>query len=315
MSPPCQLHAPSGCAAPSSIATCVPGRSHAHPPTIPPHVLAIGSTGLHAALRAAGVAVSPVPTLLDGYDRAVRRLAAAAPPRLTLILLDLHAHAPGFPELAAPQLAAVLAEQMTRGALHPAWLIGLTSTPAPDLDAEAYLAGCHLVLHRPLTPAMRARLARLATYPAALPPTDRATQAYQRAALRVVHAVEAAQVPLWSAADVALLLGWLTPYPLRRATRAQPQQQAAARRLVRALGGARAAHRRLHQIAASWRVRAPLHAEVLTLFLQGWERRAIVRSYVDRGLYEDTRIYIVINELPQRIAAELRLAQAREEDA
>jgi hypothetical protein len=53
----------------------------------------------------------------------------------------------------------------------------------------------------------------------------------------------------------------------------------------------------------------------LEQFLAGWERREIVRSFVSRHLYEDSRIYRCIKRLPKHIAQALRMAQARDEDA
>lgn len=278
-------------------------------PTIIPHVLAIGSPGRDPLLHAAGVAVRHATTLLDGYAHAVHGLADTESPP-TLILLDLHAVEPGFPELAAPQLAAVLARALHTGALHPAWLIGLAHVADPDLDAEASLAGCHLVLHPPLSQAMQAGMVRLSRTPALLPPTDRATHAYQRAALRVVEVVQAAQVPIWTVADATVLLGAITHYPIRRqALERSPR----AHQLVRALGGPQAAMRRLHAITEVVRERSPLHAEVLARFLDGWERRAIVHALVASSCAEHTQVDRAINELPQRLAAELRMQQAREE--
>ncbi|HEX6292934.1 MAG TPA: hypothetical protein VFZ66_27370 [Herpetosiphonaceae bacterium] len=249
-------------------------------------------------------------TLLDGYTLAQRLLDRKTTPAPALILLDLHAHEPGFPELAAPQLAAVLAQQMHAGTLHPAWLIGLVTPPAPDLDAEAYLAGCHVILHRPLRTRVTALLDQLARCPASLPPSDPATRAYQQAAARVLPAVRVAQIPLWTATEARLLLGWLTRYPLTDALRARATS-AEMKRILRTLGGAKAARRRLQSLVDAWDERFPLEADVLQFFLDGWERKEIVRFFVDQQLYEDSRVYAVINRLPERIAQEFRLAQSR----
>jgi hypothetical protein len=273
-------------------------------PTLRPHLLTIGAQ----RLRTRRVRPRHTPTLLAGYDLAVRLLDRAQPVHPTLILLDLHAEEPGVPELATPQLAAVLAHQMHQGALHPAWLVGLAARLAPELDAEAYLAGCHLVLHGPLDEGRVAALQRLAGHPAPLPPTDRATEAYQRAAARVLQAVQAAQIPIWTAEDVSLLLAYLTRYP----GPCTPRDQAGAKRVLRALGGLDAASARLHTLVVAWRTRHPLYAEVLWLFLDGWERREIVSYFVSRHLYEDSRISHCIKTLPEWIARELRIAQIRE---
>lgn len=272
-------------------------------PPIRPRLLTIGTHRLRG-LRARHAA-----TLLTGYD-----LVVTAVPAPTLILLDLDATEPGFPELAAPQLAGVITDRMHQSELHPAWLVGLAPGPTPDDDAEAYLAGCHLVLHGPLDDARLAAIQRLAGHPAPLPPTDRATAAYQRAALRVLMAVQAAQIPVWTADDVALLLGTLTHYPVPRDARERPRDLAGARRVLRAIGGRQHAIQRLHALATAWRTHHPLYAEVLWLFLDGWKRSEIVSYFVSRHLYEDSRVYACIKQLPERIAQELRVAQMREED-
>ena len=267
-------------------------------PTLRSHRLTIGAH----RLRTRGTRHAT--TLLAGYDLAVHLLNTAQPVQPNLILLDPHAEEPGFPELAAPQFAAVLAAQMHRSEIHPAWLIGLAAGPTSDGDAEAYLAGCHLVLHLPLGEMLRMGLQRLAELPAGLPPTDRLTQVYQRAAARVLDAVQAAQITLWTVDDVEILLGYLTRYPVSEASSGQTK------RVLRMLGGYDAAVQRLYAIAEAWRTRFPLYAEILVLFLNGANRREIVHFFVSRQLYEDSRIYACIKRLPERIAQELRLPQS-----
>lgn len=273
-----------------------------------PHVLTIGAHHLHGH----GLRVRHAATLLTGYDVAVRSLAVTTA-HPTIILLDLHAEEPGFPEFAAPQLAAVLTHRMHHGNLHPAWLIGLAIDPTNDLAMEAQVAGCQIILPAPITDEQRQGLLRLGDTPALLPPADRATAAYQRAAERVIRAVQTAQLPIWTADEVRLLLGYLTRYPVPRDRDARPRDLAGAQRVVRALGGLDAASQRLHAIADAWRSPAPLDAEILWHFLDGAERLEIVSSFVSRQLYEDSRVYTCIRRLPERIAQELRLAQVREE--
>lgn len=273
-------------------------------PTIRPHLLTIGAQ----RVRLAHTSVRHATTLLAGYDLAARLLDPAQPRHPTLILLDLDATELGFSELAAPQLAAVLAHRMHRGDLHPAWLIGLAPGPAPNEDAEAYLAGCHVVLHQPLRETIFARLESLAGQPASLPPTDRATYAYQLAAERVLQAVQAAQITVWTVEEVRVLLGALTRYPVPKAPVSH------SKRVLRALGGPERAHQRLHAMAAAWRTQRPLYAEILWQFLDGSERREIVSYFVSRHLYEDSRVYAGIKHLPERIARELQIAQGGAED-
>ncbi|HEY0738718.1 MAG TPA: hypothetical protein VGD69_27615 [Herpetosiphonaceae bacterium] len=271
-------------------------------PTLRPHLLTIGAH----SLRTRHIRPRHAPTLLAGYDAAVRLLDPARPVHPTVILLQLDASEPGFPGLAAPLLAAVLSRRMEAGELHPAWLIGLATEDAGDLATEAQVAGCQLVLPSPLPDDAWPWLFELAQTP--IPPrtADPAIQIYQRVAERVLTAVQAAQITLWTVDDVEILLGYLTRYPVPEAPPAQ------SKRVLRMLGGYDAASQRLAAMVDAWRDRFPLHAAVLQLFLDGANRREIVHFFVSRELYEDSRIYACIKRLPERIAQELRLAQVRE---
>jgi hypothetical protein len=277
-----------------------------------PHLLTIGATPSPELLRASGFSVSHAATLLDGYRKAVRRLDRIAQLRPTVILLDLHTTEPGFPELIAPQLVAVLADQIAAGHLHPAWLIGLSPASTPDLDAEARVAGCHHLLRPPLDETALKMLHMEYLPPALVPLIDDARRAYQRAAKRVLEAVLAAQIPIWTSADARVLLHVLTPYPLPASQRGTDSH---AKMVLRALGGPRAARQRLEVMADSWQMRCPLHGAILRFFLDGLERREIVAHFVMRDLYEDSRIYACIKELPERLAQELRVRQADAEDS
>lgn len=273
-------------------------------PAIRPHLLTIGAQ----RLRTKHVRPRYAATLLDGYDHAVRLLDCAQSLQPTVIVLHLAATEPGFPEFAAPQLAAVLTRRMQIQAIHPASLIGLATDPAPALVAEAEVAGCQFILPPPRTDEQWQALFRLTRPPIPLRAPDRATEMYQRAAERVLAAVHAAQITIWTAGDVAILLGYLTRYPVEDASPVQ------ARRVLRVLGGYELASQHLYEMVEAWRIRFPLYAEVLRLFLAGWERREIVHFFVSRDLYEDSRIYACIKRLPEHIAQELRLTQARKGD-
>jgi hypothetical protein len=136
----------------------------------------------------------------------------------------------------------------------------------------------------------------------------------QAVAQRVLYVVQAAQTRIWTPEEVAVVLRWLTPYPAQSGSARQstPDTETVIKiqQLLRALGGVRSARQRLDSIAEQWQARYPLHGEILRLFLDGWERREIVRHFVDRRLYEDSRIYHCIKELPRRICDQLRRDQA-----
>lgn len=282
-------------------------------PASNPHVFAIGVQSIyHQMLRGEGFIVSTTSTLLEGYTQLAQRLATSNISRTPLIMIDLRAHEPGFPELAAPQLIAVLDAQIRCNELHPAWLIGLTSELTSLLTVEANIAGCHQILSIPFDDLVLSYLRDLATQAAPLPKQDihdtvgHARQAYQVAAQRVFDAVRAARTYLWTVEDVYLVLGSLTRYPLAEQVVNQ-LHDAQAQRALRALGGSRTAKQRLFAIAEGWRERLPLHSEILQRFLEGWERREIVASFVARDLYDDSRVYFCIKELPERLVTELRL--------
>ncbi|HEY0768790.1 MAG TPA: hypothetical protein VGD31_00465 [Sphingobacteriaceae bacterium] len=269
-------------------------------PVIRPHLLTIGAK----SLRTKHIRPRHAPTLLEGYDAAVHLLDPDQPVHPTLILLDLQATEPGFPEFAAPQLAAVLTHRMETGQIHPAWLIGLVPEGIADLTTEAQVAGCQRVLSLPITHQQWQDLLCLVPAPVPSRSPDHATQVYRIAAERVLQAVQAAQITTWTADDVSVLLGYLTRYPVAEVPIAETK------RVLRVLGGPEQAYERLRAMVEVWRARFPLYAEILEQFLAGWERREIVHSFVSRDLYEDSRIYACIRKLPERIAQELRLPQA-----
>jgi hypothetical protein len=101
----------------------------------------------------------------------------------------------------------------------------------------------------------------------------------------------------------AALLRWFTPYPtLPDKPRRTSGNTSRIKSLLRSLGSQRRARQQLEMIATEWRQRALLHADILRKFLDGWERREIVRCFASRGLYEDSRGCHYINELPQRLS-------------
>jgi hypothetical protein len=283
-----------------------------------PHALVIGADSAQhrTILRAQGFTFSNTSSLVEGYAHALKRLAAEDTPRPLLILLDLQTSEPHFPELTAPLLTAALAHQMQSGTIRPAWLIGLAAELTRDIAAEASIAGCHQLLPTPFTDEEALDLRILVVQPAvpphsnAAPDTLDAIHAYQITAQRIVDIVRAAQIHVWTEDDARALLGWFTQYPVARHKLELRQPNAHMRRLLRALGGERAAHKQLVVIAEEWQTRYPLYGAILDLFLAGYERKEIVKSFVEQGLYEDSRIYVCIKELPQRLAAQLRIEQS-----
>lgn len=227
-----------------------------------PYLLTIGAH----RVRTEYATVVHAATLLVGFEQAIRRLDRTKSRTPLIILLDLQAVEPGFPEFSATLLAAVLTHRMQVGEIQAAWLIGLLTGPSPDLNLEAQVAGCHIILQQPITDEQLQELLHLPQPPVPQSVPDRATYVYQVAAERVLGAVQAAQIILWTADDALVLLGYLTRYPAPEAPRQVTQ------RVLRALGGPQQAHQRLHAIVETWRTRIPLHAEILWQFLDGWER-------------------------------------------
>lgn len=231
-----------------------------------------------------------------------------------MILFDFQTQDPGFPELAAPQLIALLLEQMQSAVLRPAWIIGLTIDLTSTLALEAQIAGCHQILPLPLDELALVRLRQLALATVPIPEPEGDADAlsvrcaYRLAAQRVVDAVRAAQRYPWTREDVQLLLCSLTRYPVAEAV-AQQIPGLKSQRVLRSLGGARSAKQRLLGIADIWQSRLPLHSEILRRFVEGWERRAIVASFVIRDLYDDSHVYACIKELPERLFMEFRIME------
>jgi hypothetical protein len=272
-------------------------------------------------LRSLGFTIGTASSLLDVYTQASQRLDPRGAMRPIAILLDLCVHEPGFPELTASLIIADLAFRMRLGTLHPAWLIGFSAESMPEQESEALVAGCHRLLHTPLTEDILMSLRTAMEQPAPIPHSDitpeasPAIRAYQNAARRVIEAVRTAHVQTWTAEDIRALLVWLTRYPFVRRSDDQRQPNPQVRAMLRMLGGSQGAYQRLQMIAEQWQSRYPLHSAILQMFLAGQERRDIVRFFVAQDLYEDSRIYVCIKELPRRIAEQLRFEQANDEDA
>lgn len=255
-------------------------------------------------------------TLLAGYELIRRLLATARPPRPTVILIDLSLSEPGFPECTATLLVAALTQQMQRGNLNPAWCVGGLAAPQPTLSAEAIALGCQQVVALPLNAEALATIQTiireppLLSRPTVAPDTPDLVELCQNIAQRVLESVQSAQIRSWTPEDAALILSWLTPYPAPptngQRRRATDRDISRIKQLLRAFGNQNAARQHLEEIATYWQQRYPLHGEVLLKFLEGWERREIVSYFVDQGLYEDSRVYHCIKELPQRLSDHLQ---------
>lgn len=258
-------------------------------------------------------------SLLAGYELIRRLLATSRPPRPTVILIDLALAEPGFPEFTATLLVAALTQQMQRGKINPAWCVGGLAGQQPALSTEATALGCQKLVALPLNAEAVATIQSIMREP---PPLNRPRVApgapdlvemCQNIAQRVLDAVQAAQIRSWTPEDAALILSWLTPYPAPPSSgqrrRATDRDISRIKHLLRAFGNQDAARQHLEEIATYWQQRYPLHGEVLLKFLEGWERREIVSYFVGQGLYEDSRVYHCIKELPQRLSDHLQRHQ------
>lgn len=300
----------------------LPERAPAMPKIYRPHVIAIGALAQQQRhlLRAARFAVSSSLSLSEGYLLLRQKLAMTESPRPLLVLVDLTVSDPNAPEWTGSLLIAALARQMRQGELRTAWLLGIAPATTAALEADSQVAGFHHIFTAPLSESDPETLRELAEHVAPIPHAETspevllAVEAYQSTAQRLIDAILAVSVPLWTPDDVQAVLSWLTRYPSASGGERQRQPNAQIRQGLRRLGGPHAAYDRFSALAAQWQERYPLYGSILDLFLAGYERREIVKHFVDEGFYEDSRIYACIKQLPERIAAELRLEQVTSED-
>ena len=274
---------------------------------------------LRTALAPLGFRIVVEHSLLAGYELARRVLATSRPARPSVILIDLAMTEPGFPELTATLLVAVLMRQMQRGTIHRAWHVGGMSVQHPTLKAEATALGCQAIVGLPLNDAGVTTIQQIIdqpeppSHPISAPQTPDLSEICQNIAQRVLDSVKAAQIRTWTPEDAALVLSWLTTYPAppveTRGRRSTDRDLTRIKHLLRSFGNQHIARQQLEQIATYWQQRYPLHGEVLQKFLDGWERREIVSYFVGQGLYEDSRVYHCIKELPQRLSDHLQRHQ------
>ncbi|MBV9791891.1 MAG: hypothetical protein JOZ51_27135 [Chloroflexi bacterium] len=288
-----------------------------------PQIIVIAGEATTAKIRVAlanlGFRIVVEHSLLAGYELARRLLAVSRPERPSVVLIDLALTEPGFPELTAPLLIAVLTRQMQRGTLHHAWHVGGMSAQQPTLKAEAIALGCQATVGLPLNDVGVAAIQQIIdqpgppSHPQPAPDTPDLSEICQNIAQRVLDSVKAAQIRTWTPEDAALVLSWLTTYPAppieTRGRRSTDRDLSRIKLLLRSFGNQHIARQQLEQIATYWQQRYPLHGEVLQKFLDGWERREIVSYFVGQGLYEDSRVYHCIKELPQRLSDHLQRHQ------
>lgn len=275
-----------------------------------PSVLA----AVHTALTAAQFAVFATASPLAGYEYALHTLGLTVPSRITTILIDTS-------NVYSVLVAAGLSQRMQQGAIPRTRLIALLDTREPERALEAHLAGCQQVLHLPLAEAairaLQKQIKRLAPLPVsttAFPPAQVITTV-QTIADRMLHAALDVQPDQWTAQDVSCLLSYLTPYPVyaeSATTREVPSlhrvdMHLRTEQMIRTLGGIQGARHFLAECVCLLEEQYLLHSQVLEKFLDGWQRKTIVKHFVERGFYEDTRMYSCIKELPQRMSDMLKV--------
>jgi hypothetical protein len=133
----------------------------------------------------------------------------------------------------------------------------------------------------------------------------------------MLHAALEVQPDQWTMQDVAGLLYQLTSYPTYTQPETSVEQWTSivdislrTEQIIRTLGGIQATREFLADCVHYLEPQYPVHSKILRKFLDGWQRKAIVRHFVERGLYEDTRIYACIKELPHRVSNMLKVQGA-----
>ena len=271
-----------------------------------PSVLA----AVHASLTAAQFAVFATTSPLTGYEYALHTLGI----RTTAILIDTS-------DVYSVLVAASLSQRVQQRVIPRIWLIALLDTHEPEREREARLAGCQWVLHLPIAESAMDMLRRQLNHPAPIPHHDLAfatmhvITTLQTIADRMLHAALEVQPDQWTAQDVTWVLSYLTPYPLYPEPKTTREAESMGlvdknlrtEQIIRTLGGIQAARQFLAECIPLLEVQYPLHSTVLAKFLDGWQRKTIVKHFVEQRLYEDTRIYACIKELPQRMSDVLKV--------
>lgn len=269
---------------------------------------------LEEQLTRANFAVFAAASALDGYDYAIHMLGITLSARTTAILIDTS-------DVHSVLVAAGLAQRMQQRVIPLVWLIALLDKQDPARELEARLSGCQQMLQLPLVEDAVTEIQHLLKRPASLPHSEiephtaQVINTLQTIADRMLQAALEVQPERWTARDVTGLLYQLTSYPQAPETETTRVEQwtnmvemnLRTEQIIRILGGIRAAREFLEYCVHYLQPRYPLHSQVLEKFLAGWQRKEIVRYFVDQRLYEDSRIYASIRELPQRISDILKI--------
>jgi CheY-like chemotaxis protein len=261
-------------------------------------------------LEIVGFEVLTVTNLRQALQQARRMLHPEQPYRRTLLLVDCKGVQPHRPDLEGPNWVAVVAQEMQQRRLHPAPIVAISGDLTEERELEARVAGCHeRVLQKPLTDDDALWLRRLVMQPAvmphagATPEEQRMLRAFQSSSTRALHAL--LEYPMtWTADDAYLLLRHLTAYPEQRDD--APDDWERTEVLLRCLGGSTSARELLRNIANHLATNS-VSGEILAQFLDGWQRREIVKHFVRRGLYDDSHIYNCIRDLPLRLCERLKV--------
>ncbi|MBV9786866.1 MAG: response regulator [Chloroflexi bacterium] len=268
-------------------------------------------------LESVGFEVSVATSAVEGADYAMTLLDSDQPYHPTIIVLDLVLPDLVLQSMEGSVLAAALLGRMLDGQIHPATVVALTGELTKERKEAALFAGCSMVLTKPLLPEQAEELLQLALQPPVLPNIKVSSykaqgfRVFRNFAEKTLNDLRSRQpLTLWTPDDAHLVLSSLTPFP-------PPSEvdQGRAGALIYALGGQAAAREELYRCAEELEKLYGLHSEILLKFLDGWERRAIVKYYVDHGYYEDSRIYTCIKELPLRISDRLKSRAAQRSES
>jgi CheY-like chemotaxis protein len=267
-------------------------------------------------LESVGFEVSVATSAVEGAEYAMTLLDSSIEPPPTVIVLDLVLPDLVLQSMEGSVLAAALLGRMLDGQIHPATIVALTGELTKERKEAALFAGCSAVLTKPLLLEHAQELLEIAQQPPVLPNIKVSSykaqgfRVFRNFAEKTLSDLRSRQpLTLWTPEDAHLLLSSLTPFP------PPPEvDQGRVGALLYALGGQAGAREELYRCAEQLEKLYSLHSEILLKFLDGWERRAIVKYYVDRGYYEDSRIYTCIKELPIRISDRLKSQAAQRND-
>lgn len=245
-------------------------------------------------LEQAGFDVVHAQSLLNGETYITRLLDIHTPYIPTAIVLDLRMPNQTHPDLEGTTLAAVVTRRTQAALLHPTLLVALTNYLSQEREEEAFYAGCHHVMPKPLTHTLATWLYQRVFQP--LPPLEvhsPGVRLYQKQAEEILALISRGQPPdTWTAYDVELLLSALTSYAAP-----EPPDGMRQRAVLLAFGGQHAAAARLR--ACVQHIGEP-YDYILAAYLDGCDRRAVREGLIAKG-YSRTHSYYCINQLSQRV--------------